>query len=65
MLRLSEAEFLRIAEINIAALNAATADLPSDKVTKKHIFIKRKQGKYCEKIFCQVHFRGLHLLVKM
>lgn len=30
--KLSEKEFLRIAEINIAALNAATADLPSDKI---------------------------------
>ena len=31
-IRLSEEEFLRLAEINIAALNAATADLPADKV---------------------------------
>ena len=30
--RLSEAEFLRLAEVNIAALNAATASLPPDKV---------------------------------
>ena len=30
--RLSEAEFLRIAEINVAAINAATAHLPSEKV---------------------------------
>ena len=34
--RLSEEEFLRIAEINIAALNAATADLPADKVRHKY-----------------------------
>jgi len=30
--KLSEEEFLRIAEINIAALNAATADLPAEKI---------------------------------
>jgi len=30
--KLSEEEFLRIAEINIQALNAATADLPPDKI---------------------------------
>ena len=30
--RLSEQEFLRIAEINVAALNQATADLPSDRL---------------------------------
>jgi len=30
--RLSEAEFLRIAEINVAAINAATAHLPPEKV---------------------------------
>ena len=34
--RLSEEEFLRIAEINVAALNAATADLPADKVRNYH-----------------------------
>ena len=32
-LRLSEEEFLRIAEINISALNSATANIPADKVT--------------------------------
>ena len=37
VLRLSEEEFLRIAEINIAALNAATADLPADKVRNNSV----------------------------
>ena len=32
MSRLSEAEFLRIAEMNVLALNAATADLPADRM---------------------------------
>ena len=31
--RLTEEEFLRIAEINISALNSATANIPADKVT--------------------------------
>ena len=30
--RLSEEEFLRIAEVNVAAINAATEGLPQDKV---------------------------------
>ena len=30
--RLSEEEFLRIAEVNAAAINAATEGLPQDKV---------------------------------
>ena len=31
--RLTEEEFLRIAEINISALNSATANIPADKVS--------------------------------
>ena len=35
VVRLSEEEFLRLAEVNIEALNTATADLPPEKVTGK------------------------------
>ena len=41
--RLTEEEFLRIAEINISALNSATANIPADKVS---LFISILQLNY-------------------